>query len=156
MLLLIVFLGFSLASPLVVQTESGLVQGRFDAGQLARVWLGIPYADKPYPRLLPPALPKSWDGTRNATQFGSACQQFGSLVPVSEDCLFVNVFAPAVEQTELLPVMVWIHGGGFQIGYSNNYNCSFLVQERIICVTLNYRLGMNCVKDIAISMALFV
>ena len=59
----------------------------------------------------------------------------------SEDCLYLNVYAPAESRGSHLPVMVWIHGGGFVGGESDDYNPSALVAHGVIVVTINYRLG---------------
>lgn len=115
-----------LASEDTVELESGLIQGTVFDGY--REWRGIPYAAPPTGanRWQPPQPVASWTGVRTAFQDGSACMQNCTLPPntytcppaVSEDCLYVNVFAPrAAAITEPLPIMVFIHGGGFTAGY---------------------------------------
>src|SRR5262245_10802404 len=121
-------------------------------------WLGLPYAEPPIGALRwrapQPLLP--WTGTREALAFGSSCAQYaspvggdrsarpGTLVG-SEDCLTLNVYAPALPgpaPDARLPVMVWIHGGGNTIGTSRFYDGSHLATRHgVIVVTLNYRLG---------------
>jgi para-nitrobenzyl esterase len=136
------------SDPLVVQTRQGQVRGRYEGG--ARAWLGVPYAAPPIPRLFPPQAPKAYTEVRNATQFGAACMQpRDAMTPpgfvFSEDCLFLNVYAPANSApAPLFPVIVWIHGGGFQTGFSDNYNGSLLASASdipVVVVTLNYRLN---------------
>ena len=127
----------------------------------AHAWLGIPYAKPPVGALrwrAPEPLP-AWQATRDALAFGSLCTQFASGLggddtappgtPVgSEDCLFLNVYAPAVDATavpkggERLPVMMWIHGGGNTIGSASFYDGGNLAaRENVVVVTVNYRLG---------------
>ncbi|HJO25064.1 MAG: carboxylesterase family protein [Myxococcota bacterium] len=124
-------------------------------------WLGIPYADPPEGALrwrAPRALaPRS--GTHKALSFGSPCPQFanflggdesvppGTLVG-DENCLFLNVYSPALAPDQLpsrqrrLPVMLWIYGGGNTIGTSSFYDGSALAtRENVIVATVNYRLG---------------
>jgi para-nitrobenzyl esterase len=112
-------------------------------------FLGIPYAAAPVGELRwrPPQEPERWHGVRDATSFGAHCPQvatpFGT-PSTTEDCLFLNVFTPAKTnegRPHLLPVMVWIHGGGLVVGESDGYDPSKLVAEDVIVVTINYRLG---------------
>ena len=113
-------------------------------------YLGIPYAEPPtgdrrFRRPLPIA---NFKHPFQAFDFGPACLQksdgvVGVDIPVSEDCLFLNVFAPGRSNaTSKLPVMVWIHGGWFQIGASNYYPAEVLSDfGDVIVVTLNYRVA---------------
>jgi para-nitrobenzyl esterase len=117
------------------------------------VWRGLPYARPPVGegRFRAPQAPEKWQGVREATEFGSSCPQYSSStnsddsvargeVIGSEDCLFVNVYAP--ERAEALPVMFWIHGGGNTSGTSSFYNGSKLANDhQVVVVTINYRLG---------------
>ncbi len=91
---------------------------------------------------------KSWDDPRPAKEFGAVCQQIynardngvGAL-PMSEDCLTLNVFAPT--GAKKAPVMFWIHGGGFVNGSGTAalYDGSALARQGVVVVTINYRLG---------------
>lgn len=120
-------------------------------------WLGIPYAAPPVGELRwrapRPAAP--WRGRREALAAGNACIQYGSLLAGvgkpgsregSEDCLYLNVYAPKLPPAGLaaarLPVMVWIHGGGNTTGHAAFYNGQVLAErERVLVVMINYRLG---------------
>jgi para-nitrobenzyl esterase len=131
-------------APLVVRLSDGQIRGKSTGG--IDEYLGIPYAAPPVGplRWRPPQPPAPWNGIRMATQFAPHCAQpagvFGR-ASTSENCLYLNVFAPASRQSSRLPVMVWIHGGGFVGGESNDYNASGLVADGVIVVTINYRLG---------------
>ncbi len=110
-------------------------------------YLGIPYAAPPVGMLRwqPPQPHARWNGTRAATAFANHCPQSRSAVgfeSVTEDCLYLNVFVPAHRRpSEKLPVMVWLHGGGFVDGESDDYDPDRFVARGVIVVTLNYRLG---------------
>jgi para-nitrobenzyl esterase len=124
------------------------------------VWLGLPYAQPPAGerRWRPPEPAPRWEGTREALAFGPHCPQLPSafagvdgregVLSGDEDCLVLNVYAPRFEPgalpsgERLLPVMVWIHGGGNTVGLSDFYDGGNLaVRENVIVVTVNYRLG---------------
>jgi para-nitrobenzyl esterase len=129
---------------LIVGVADGRVRGK-QAGATDE-YLGIPYAAPPVGplRWAPPQPPAPWTGIRSAVAFGPHCPQpqgaFGR-PSTTENCLYLNVFRPASAQAGNLPVMVWIHGGGFVGGESDDYNPSALVANGVIVVTLNYRLG---------------
>ncbi|MDP3378936.1 MAG: carboxylesterase family protein, partial [Brevundimonas sp.] len=132
-----------------VRLENGTVQGAV-AGDIV-AFKGLPYAAPPVGerRWRPPAPAANWEGTRDATTYGAICIQapangdpgVGPL-PMSEDCLTLNVWAP-VERAEPLPVMVWIHGGGYNNGSGTAalYDGSALARRGVVVVTINYRLG---------------
>jgi para-nitrobenzyl esterase len=131
------------ASGTDVSTDNGPVCGLSVNG--TNEWFGIPYAAPPVGSLRwqPPQTPTPWTTTLPATQFGSECAQsfFTSAVSGSEDCLFVNVWAPADGSTNL-PVLVHIHGGGFVIGSGNGDNSLLSSTGHEVVVSLNYRLGI--------------
>ena len=112
-------------------------------------FLGIPYAAPPTGNLRwrPPASPASWEGVRDATQFGPSCPQppspFAPPGPISEDCLYLNVYAPTLRSSDEggRPVLVWIHGGGLTQDAGRNYDGSKLAADGTVVVTINYRLG---------------
>jgi para-nitrobenzyl esterase len=132
----------AVAAGLSVVTTGGAVQGV--ATPLAREFLGIPYAAPPVAALRWRApQPASWSGVLQANTLPAGCPQpatdFGS-ASTSEDCLFLNVYAP-LAQAAPLPVMVWLHGGAFEEGSASQYDGSALVQNGVIVVTIDYRLG---------------
>ena len=149
------------ADPLIA-TEQGFVRGL--EAQSVDKFLGIPYAAPPVGdlRWKPPQPHASWSGVLNATKFGSHCAQTARVVGVSsstEDCLFLNVYVPndagngqaqigspaAQGSTDLRgrAVMVWIHGGDFTAGESDDFDASRLAGiGGVIVVTINYRLGV--------------
>jgi len=137
-----------------VETPLGRVRGS-DASGIRR-FLGIPYAAPPLGalRFAPPAPARPWAGVRDANAFGPAplqpvdglSQQLGLLGEHAqdEDCLTLNVFAPATPARTPLPVMVWLHGGAFQTGTAAGpaYDGTHLARRgRVVVVTLNYRVG---------------
>lgn len=138
---------------LIVDTAQGQVRGS-RAGATQR-WLGIPYATPPVGalRFRAPQAPHSWEGVRDALEFGSvAPQEQTKLIPIpsgltiSEDCLSLNIWAPEGAATDgrKRPVMVWVHGGAYFIGFSAQpvYKGQALAESGdVIVVTLNYRLG---------------
>lgn len=107
---------------------------------------GIPYAKPPIGRLRfkPPVPAENVKGTFKATKDGPRCYQDdnkGNLIG-SEDCLYLNIFTKTLPpKSSSLPVMVWIHGGGFVQGSGSDTSPEKLVGEGVIVVTLNYRLG---------------
>jgi para-nitrobenzyl esterase len=128
----------------VVATADGAVGG--ETIGTTDEFLGIPYAAPPVGplRWRPPQPAAPWHGVRGATQFAPHCPQppspFG-VASTSENCLYLNVFAPAGSGGRRLPVMVWVHGGSLLVGESDDYNPAGLVRRGVIVVTVNYRLG---------------
>jgi para-nitrobenzyl esterase len=131
-------------SALVVSVADGQIRGKKAGG--VDEYLGLPYAAPPVGplRWRAPQAPAHWKGVRAATSFAPHCPQpagvFGR-ASMSEDCLYLNVFAPAAHRDRGLPVMVWIHGGALVAGESDDYDPSGLVADGVIVVTINYRLG---------------
>ena len=125
-----------------VTIDSGPVCGLSVNG--TNEWFGIPYAAPPVGALRwePPQPPTSWTTTLQATQFGSTCTAGATNPPSgSENCLFVNVWAPADGSTGL-PVLVHIHGGGFVGGSGNGDNSLLSSTGHEVLVSMNYRLGI--------------
>jgi para-nitrobenzyl esterase len=124
-----------------VVTKSGRVKG---TGVGIASFKGIPYAAPPVGRLRwrPPEAPASWNNVRDASQFGPQCPQPRPGLS-SEDCLSLNIWTPATSAPDHLPVMVWIHGGGFFAGSGSlpAYDGEALARRGVVLVTLNYRLG---------------
>jgi para-nitrobenzyl esterase len=132
------------ANPVVI-THDGAVRGFNIEGM--RAFLGLPYARPPVGQLRwrPPQPPASWHGVRDGTKYAKHCAQNGAgafgTSSVDEDCLYLNVYTPP-HVGRKLPVMVWIHGGGFTDGESDTYDPNRLVPNGVIVVTINYRLGL--------------
>lgn len=137
-------------------TKNGTYEGVHSPEYNQDYFLGIPYAQPPVQDLRfrnPQSLETSWSDSKSATQYSPACVGYGPSqigYNISEDCLYLNVVRPAGHAPEeKLPVIVWIHGGGFVqgSGVDLRYNMSFLVQQSrqmeqpILAVTLNYRLS---------------
>jgi para-nitrobenzyl esterase len=136
------------------KTAQGEIAGKWIAGGSQKAFLGLPYAAPPTGRLRwkSPQPPASWKGTRDATKYAGRCEQyhiwndyiFQDAGP-TEDCLYLNVYAPAsAKPGSNLPVMFWIHGGGFVAGSGSEprYSNSALVLKGVVLVTINYRLGV--------------
>ncbi|KAK7862760.1 hypothetical protein R5R35_002522 [Gryllus longicercus] len=138
-----------------VRVAEGLLRGRrveSRAGGTFWSFQGVPYARPPIgPLRFKDAQPaEPWEGVRDAFQEGDVCRQFDGDVTQdyvgSEDCLYLNVFAPQRPAAggAPLPVMVFVHGGGFEFGSGNalQYGPDYLVADGVVLVTLNYRLGV--------------
>lgn len=135
------------------QTLNGTYEGLYLPDWDQDAFLGMPYAQPPTGQLRyrwPQSVNTSFDGVRNATQYGFSCMQYGQTFELSEDCLTINVVRPAGEPSEPLPVLVWIYGGGLYAGSTADpqYNLSGVVrvgqdmEQPVIAVSMNYRLGM--------------
>ncbi len=144
----------ALGQPPIATTAQGKAAGKVIHNGSQKAFLGLPYAAPPTGdlRWKAPRPALSWKGVRDAATFGARCEQwhvwddyiFQDSGP-SEDCLFVNVYTPfKAEPGSKLPVMVWIHGGGFIAGAGSEprYSNSTLVNQGVVLVTLNYRLGV--------------
>lgn len=139
-LLFVVATLWTLSAGGTVKIESGLVAG---SGTEIRAFKGIPFAAPPTGELRwkPPQPPPRWQGVRQATEFGAACMQTPDRRGLDEDCLTLNVWTPARETKARLPVMVWVHGGGFVFG-SGEIKGEVLAQRGVVVVSFNYRLGV--------------
>src|SRR5262245_15680036 len=142
----------------VVRTDGGEIVGLAGAdGAIAR-YLGIPYAAAPIGglRWRPPQPVVPWQGVLETTHVAPACLQplpapgsfyqkefFLTSERQSEDCLYLNVYAPSHASTDRLPVMVWFHGGGFTQGSGSlpSFDGDALARKGVVLVTINYRLG---------------
>lgn len=141
----------------LLDTPSGKIEGLKhsykDTEETIYEFRGIPYAKPPTGNLRfrkPEPLEDRWDGVKDATSYGAACPQnildsTAARPKTSEDCLFLNVYAPrSLTASGNRSVMVWIHGGGFEVGYGSDEEFSFsemVMEGDIVLVTLNYRLG---------------
>jgi para-nitrobenzyl esterase len=142
------------AGNVVVTTRQGQVRGQVRGGVAA--FKGIPYAAPPFGanRFQPPRPPQSWDGVRDALEYGRVPPQppyappfdrlLGDQGRQGEDCLNLNVWTPDPSSGGL-PVMVWIHGGAFVRGSGAlpTYDGTHFARDGVVCVTINYRLGAD-------------
>lgn len=130
-----------------VNTASGPVAGIDSSDPAVEVFKGIPYAAPPVGELRwrPPQPPTSWGAVRVCDEFGPKALQKKKRSDgrQSEDCLYLNVWRPRDRNAGKLPVMVWIHGGGFTqgSGHQPGYNGAPLAKRGVVLVTINYRLG---------------
>jgi para-nitrobenzyl esterase len=143
------------SSDVVVETTRGKLRGASVRG--VNVFKGVPYAASTagQNRFLPPQPVAPWSGVRDALEYGSSAPQpaghdnplmswYGAIRPVSEDCLFLNVFASAT-RTSPKPVMVWLHGGGWSqsAGTARGFEAFELVERGdVVVVTINHRLNL--------------
>lgn len=148
---------------LQVKTENGIIEGLPAGNQSVSIFKGIPFAKPPVGdlRWKAPQPAEDWDGVLLCHQFAPipmqarfasegggntlAAQEFYVIdFPMSEDCLYLNVWTPAKSDSEKLPVAVYIHGGGMETGYSylNAYDGEAFAKRGVIMVTIAYRLGI--------------
>jgi para-nitrobenzyl esterase len=131
-----------------VKVDGGLIEGKLEDG--LSVYRGIPFAAPPVGELRwkAPQPAVKWQGVLKAEAFGPACLQnnaaIANLAKPSEDCLYLNVWTPATRAGERLPVMVWIHGGGFTAGSPPErlYHGEAIAKKGVVVVTVAYRLGV--------------
>lgn len=140
----------------VCTTRQGAVRGRFTRSGVA-AFLGIKYATvtATASRFGPPARPEPWGGVREAVAYGPTAPKapyappFDALMPEDEvpgeDFLNLNIWTPSPGPGGRLPVMVWLHGGSFANGSGSApaYDGSAFARDGVVCVTLNYRLGVE-------------
>ncbi len=130
------------ADPVKVKVDSGTLVGEASDGITS--FKGVPFAAPPVGdlRWKPPQPVAAWTGDRAAIENGASCSQnsrLGAEAKVSEDCLYLNVFAP--KDAKNLPVMVWIHGGSNLNGSGSIYNGAAFAKSGVVTVTINYRMG---------------
>ncbi len=140
------------ATEAIVKTTAGKVEGNYRRG--AYVFCGIPYAAPPVGsrRWLPPQPAEPWDGVRPVKRFATTAPQNppeSSILaapqpePQDEDCLYLNIFTPGLDDARR-PVLFWIHGGGFTTGSGSAlvyYGRNITMRGDVVLVTINYRLG---------------
>ncbi len=144
-----------LAADTAVHVENGLLAGAAGTSPEVRVFKGIPYAAPPVGdlrwRAPQPATP--WKGARDATKFSAVCYQtpyprksifWIEPDPMSEDCLYLNVWTAVQSAKQSRPVMVWIHGGSLTRGSGSTpyYDGESLAKKGVVLVTINYRLDI--------------
>lgn len=138
----------SVSQDKVIITTSGPVTGVSVDG--VNGYLGIPYAAPPSGNLRwqPPIPPEPWKEPRRMDKFGPACPQLEvaltqKLEEMSEDCLTLNIWTSTKSESESLPVVMFLHGGGFARGRGSEpmYNKPNLAQKGVVLATINYRVG---------------
>jgi para-nitrobenzyl esterase len=136
-----------------LRTADGVLEGVVSADGKVRTFKGIPYAAPPVGplRWKPPQPVQPWTGVRRAVEYPPRSMQgriYSDMVfhdeGPSEDCLYLNLWMPADNPQAKLPVMVWIHGGGFIAGSSSEprQDAGNLSKKGVMVVSLNYRLGV--------------
>lgn len=128
----------------IIDTKTGKWRGRREGG--VHVFKGIRYGgDTSTRRFLPPVAPAPWTGVRDALEFGPVAPQPSSGGrPISEDCLHLNVWTPALRDHRKRPVMVWFHGGAYSSGTSNEIETDgarLSHRGDVVVVTVNHRLN---------------
>lgn len=135
-----------------VKVEQGILEGVVLPSGIQN-YKGVPFAAPPVGALRwkAPQPPQSWAGVRKATEFGNRPMQkpiFSDMnfrsTQVSEDCLYLNIWAPEKKDNEKMPVLVYFYGGGFIAGDASEYRYDgeSLAKKGIITITVNYRLGI--------------
>lgn len=156
-LLFLTFITFTTFAQKMVQTANGTVEGIEHQGIM--IFKGIPFASPPVGdlRWKAPQPPQNWNGIKKCTEFSAspiqnkpqpfACwtEEFiAKPEPLSEDCLYLNVWTASKSKTEKLPVFVWIYGGGLNSGSANCdiYDGEEIAKKGIVFVSINYRVGV--------------
>jgi para-nitrobenzyl esterase len=159
--LLVGFMGFSLVTTKLdtIKTEAGLISGLSNKEGNVQIFKGIPFAAPPIGELRwkAPQPVKPWTGIRKCDAFGPSPVQAEPVpfsmwsaeflipkAPISEDCLYLNVWTGAQSAQEKRPVLVWIYGGGFTSGGSGVpiYDGEAMAKKGIVFVSINYRVGI--------------
>ncbi len=144
----------------ITKTENGTVKGIPCADPRITAFKGVPFAKPPVGKLRwrAPQPAENWDGVRECFEFAPIsvqdtpgigddiyCREWhvDPDVPMSEDCLYLNIWTNAKSTDERLPVLVWYFGGGFQWGYTSEmeFDGERLARRGVVVVTVNYRLG---------------
>lgn len=147
---------FADPEPAIVRAPCGTLRGETAGG--VRIFRGVPFAEPPVGplRFRPPAKLKPWPAERDATRFAASAMQWNEKPAPgepsfthSEDCLYLNIWAP--EGKGPFPVFVWIHGGGFVSGHAFEpmYDGAEFARQGIVCVTVAYRLGVFGFLDVS-------
>jgi para-nitrobenzyl esterase len=148
----------------IAQTESGKVRGYIHEGTF--VYKGIPYARAE--RFMPPEKPDAWEGIRSSMAWGPTCPMMSPPNVTSdegeflfqhdwgyfgEDCLRLNIWTPAIDDGKKRPVLIWIHGGGYTFGSSQELPCydgkNLTEKGNIVYVSVNHRLNVLGFTDLS-------
>jgi para-nitrobenzyl esterase len=151
-ILIAIFLTCAFAQIAVSQIQTAKVTGGEVQGVVTEgisIFKGIPFAAPPVGdlRWKAPTPLTPWTGVKKADAFGHACMQasgaMGNTAPVSEDCLYLNVWTPAKKPGEKIPVIVWIYGGGFSGGSTSTpmYDGMGFAKKGVVLVSVAYRVG---------------
>ncbi len=160
--LLLLFLSISLfanAQNTLIKTQNGSIQGSTNADKSVCIFKGIPFAAPPVGNLRwkAPQPVNNWKGVKQCTEFQASPIQnkpapfycwteefIAQPEPLSEDCLYLNVWTAAKNKTEKRPVLVWIYGGGLNSGSANCaiYNGEEMAKKGLVFVSINYRVGV--------------
>ncbi len=139
----------AVAASAAVKVEQGLLEGKVEDG--LTIYRGIPFAAPPVGdlRWRAPQPPAKWQGVRQADKYAPYCMQSHvgptySRSTASEDCLYLNVWTPAKSPNDKIPVLVWIHGGGFSAGANMEplFDGDVLAKKGVVLVNITYRLGI--------------
>lgn len=150
--LIAIFLTGAFAQLAISQIQTAKVTGGEVQGVVTEgisIFKGIPFAAPPVGELRwkAPAPLQPWTGIKKTDNFGPACMQtsgaMGNTAPVSEDCLYLNVWTPAKRPGEKIPVIVWIYGGGFSGGSTSvpMYDGMGFAKKGVVLVSVAYRVG---------------
>lgn len=144
----------------LVETKQGSIRGEYKKEKDVLIFRGVPYAQPPVGdlRFKRPQAHDSWEGIRPCLEFSSRCYQadltsmdfygkefYDEMVPsCSEDCLYLNIWAPAKKADHPYPVLLWIHGGAFLhgCGSEKEFDGEAFAQNGVILVTINYRVNV--------------
>jgi para-nitrobenzyl esterase len=143
----------------VIQTKAGLISGIINTGGNIHIFKGVPFAAPPVGdlRWKAPQPVRPWQGVKKCEAFSASAMQkkplpfmmwtkefMAPLEPLSEDCLYLNVWTGAKGATEKRPVIIWIHGGAFTGGSGSVplYDGETMAKKGVVFVTINYRLGI--------------
>lgn len=137
-----------LAYCVILEIEDGKIEGTImetRRGEKFHAFMQIPFAESPIgeKRFSAPQPKTPWTGIRNCTSYGPVCMQFERFRPLdmSEDCLHLNVFTKNINLPKSSPVIVYIHGGGFETGSAKDHGPLYLMERDVVLVTISYRLG---------------
>ncbi|XP_056647295.1 juvenile hormone esterase-like [Diorhabda sublineata] len=145
-------INYTYADDTIVEIESGKIRGHIlksENGNDYYAFQEIPYAAKPIGenRFQLPKPPEPWSGILDTTNNTKICYQYTKKyanLEISEDCLYINVYTPQKpSDAKVLPVLLWIHGGGFvnESSTFEYYGPKYIMDHRVVVVTFNYRLG---------------